>query len=313
MCVSGDLSNFSDDIKPELARFGLRSLGLDGLEKLLFNLPVEMPNGKFIIPDKLLMGLKGCFELSSVCHHYVTRLAGITRYAIVGDDIFFQGDLDTYEKNLKISGWKLNRSKTIYSRSVAVFCGEMYWFGHAVSPRVPKVSPCFDNGKHRKASVLFSVTRDAIAKLNKIFNNRSVVVVTRPLYQLLRKSWKSLIVLEAPQKLRGLGYKTSRPGRGLLHLLSRRDILRMSKLSIGIEKETKEVTRWFGLPIQIMPSKCRNVLPLIPSLCYGTVQLKVPNSRPAARKDVSQLQLSQVLEWYYYNQRLKPNQFGLTK
>jgi hypothetical protein len=312
MCVSGDLSNFSDDILPELATFGLRQLGLDGLEKYLFNLPVSLPNGSYMIPDKLLMGLKGCFELSSVCHHYVTRLAGISRYAIVGDDIFFRGSLEAYEKGLQISGWKLNRAKTIYSRSVAVFCGEMYWFGHRVSPRVPKVSSCFRNGKLLKAAVLFSVIRDAVANLNEIYSRRSVVTVMLPFIRLLRKRWKSLIVPEAPKKLRGLGFKTSRPGVGLLQLLRRRDILRMAKLSIGIKKVPIEATRWFGLPIQIGPSKCRNVLPYTPVLCYGAIQLEVPKSRAAARKDVSSLQLSDVLEWYYNNERLEPNQFGLS-
>jgi hypothetical protein len=311
MCVSGDLSNFSDNTLPELAAFGLRQIGLDNFDKYLFNLPVGMPNGRFIIPNKLLMGLKGCFELSSVLHHYVTRRAGIKRYAIVGDDIFFQGDLETYEKGLEISGWKLNRAKTIYSRSVAVFCGEMYWFGHTVTPCVPKVSSCFRNGKLLKAAVLFSVTRSAVANLNQVYNRRSVVTVMLPIIRLLRSKWKSLIVLEAPQKLRGLGFKTSRPGVGLLQLLSRRDILRMAKLSIGIKRVPIEGTRWFGLPIQIGPSKCRNVFTFTPTLCYGAVQLKVPNSRPAVRKDVSSLQLFNVLEWYYDNKRLEPNQFGL--
>jgi hypothetical protein len=308
---SADLSNFSDDIDPDLAAFGLRQLGMSGFERYLFNLPVSLPNGRYIIPNKLLMGLKGCFELSSVCHHYITRLAGVSRYAIVGDDLFFRGDIEPYVKGLEISGWKLNRAKTIYSRSVAVFCGEMYWFGHRVSPCVPKVSSCFRNGKLLKAAVLFSVTRDAVANLNKIFNRRSVVTVMLPIIHLLRKKWNSLIAPEVPSKLRGLGFKTSRPGVGLLRQLSRRDVLRMSKLSIGIKRVPIEVSRWFGLPIQVGPSKCRNVLPYSPVLCYGAVQLTVPNSRPAARKDVSSLQLSDVLEWYYYNQCLEPNQFGL--
>jgi hypothetical protein len=69
MCVSADLSNFSDDIDPDLAAFGLRQLGMSGFERYLFNLPVSLPNGRYIIPNKHLMGLKGCFELSSVCHH----------------------------------------------------------------------------------------------------------------------------------------------------------------------------------------------------------------------------------------------------
>lgn len=311
-CVSADLSNFSDDISPDLAAFGLRSLGLGKLGGYLFNLPVMLPNRKFLIPDKLLMGLKGCFELSSVCHHYVVQLNGIKNYAMVGDDLFYSGKIDTYLKAIEPSGWKLNRSKTVYSKTVAVFCGEMYWFGHRVSPRVPKVSSCFYNGKRLKASTLFPVVRCSIEHLNTIYSRRSVVAVMRPLLQLLRRSWKSVIAYHVPQKLRGLGLRSGEPGVGLLQLLSRRDVLRMSKLSIGIKKEQVSGPRWFGLPIELAPNRIKPEFAFLPTLLKkGAVQLSVPKSRPAARKDVRSLNLSDVLEWYYYGTRLEPNQFGL--
>jgi hypothetical protein len=311
--VSADLSNFSDDISPDLSYFGLRCLDLEQLPGYLYSLPVTLPYGRFLIPNKLLMGLKGCFELSTVCHHYVVQAGGISSYAMVGDDLYYKGSLSTYLDSIKHSGWKLNRSKTVYSKTAAVFCGEFYWFGFRISPKVPKVSSCFHNGKRRKASALFSVTRDAIVSLNNIYNRRSVAVVIRPLLQLLRKSWKSVISLYAPQKLRGLGLKASRPGYGLLRILKRNDILRMSKLSIGIKKEDVTSTRWFGIPIELAPSSAQNVLSFSHSLQQGAVTLKVLPIRSAARKDVSSLYLSDVLEWYYYGTRLEPNQFGLGK
>jgi hypothetical protein len=309
-CVSADLSNFSDDISVDLATFGLRSLGLERLKGYLFNLPVTLPNGRFLIPDKLLMGLKGCFELSSLCHHYVVQAGGIKSYAMVGDDLFFRGDFDSYLKAIEHSGWSINRNKTVISKTVAVFCGEMYWLGHRISPTVPKVSSCFHNGKPYKASILFSVTRSAIANLNDVFNRRSVAQVIAPFLHLLRKRWRAVIPLYTPQKLRGMGLKPWRPGYNLLRTLKRRDVLRASKLSIGIKKEEVSSTRWFGLPIELAPDKVQPEFSFIPALLKrGAVRLDVPKNRPAVRKNVSSLDLSDVLWWYYENTRLEIDHF----
>lgn len=314
MCVSADLSNFSDDIKPDLSAFGLRSLGLPKLKDYLFNLPVTLPSGRFLIPDKLLMGLKGCFELSSVCHHYVVKCSGIINYALCGDDLFFRGDINVYLDAIKESGWKLNRSKTVHSRTVAVFCGEMYWLGLRISPRVPKVSTCFHDGKLLKAGILFAVTRCNILHLEKIYNRRGMAKVIWPFLRLLRSRWNSVISLEAPQKLRGLGLRSIVPGIGLLDILSRRDVLRMSKLSIGIKRDKVSSTRWFGIPIQIAPNKALQEFSCFPALLKkGAVDLKVLPNRSAVIKYVSSLDVSDVLYWYYDNVRLEPNQFELVE
>jgi hypothetical protein len=312
MYVSADLSNFSDDISVDLISFGLRSLGLEQLGSYLFNLPVTLPNGKFITPNKLLMGLKGCFELSTLCHHYVVQRCGIKRYTMCGDDLFFKGDIEPYLESLLTSGWKLNRAKTVVSPTVAVFCGEMYWFGRRVSPTVPKVSSCFkSNLKPHKAAVLFSVLRSSIEQLNKVYNRRGVVIVISPIVRLLRKVWNDLIVLEFPQKLRGLGLRISRPYRSLLGGMRKSGILRMSKLSIGIKREQVERQRWFGLPIELS-SNIEPVSPYFPSLLKrGGVSLDVSIAKSAAKKDVRALNHLEIFEWFYYHTRLEPNQFNL--
>lgn len=308
--ISADLSNFTDDTSPEALSFGLRSLDLVDLNSLLFKLPISLPNGKLITPSKLLMGLKGCFEFSTLLHHYFVRRGGIQQYAMCGDDFFFRGDLDTYLESIKYSGWSLNRSKTVVSATAAVFCGEMYWFGYEVSPRVPKVSSCFQsNGKPAKASILFSVVRDTIVSLNQIYSRRSVARVIGPFIHLLRKRWKGGIFPELPAKLRGLGMKPSRPGKGLLSYLEKPAILRCSMLSIGNINEDLPRHRWFGIPIELAPGEIQREFPDFPALLRrGAVRLDVPRSPPRVPKDISALDISDVLEWYYNDIRYDFNQ-----
>jgi hypothetical protein len=310
MNISADLSNFTDDTSPEALSFGLRSLDLGDLESFLFKLPICLPNGKLIVPSKLLMGLKGCFEFSTLLHHYFVRRGGILRYAMCGDDFFFRGDLSTYLESLKHSGWSLNRSKTVVSATAAVFCGEMYWFGYRVSPRVPKVSSCFQsNGKPVKASVLFSVVRDTIVSLNQIYSRRSVARVIGPFIRLLRRRWKGCVFPELPAKLRGLGMKSSRQGSGLLKALNKPAVERCCKLSIGSIKDDTPRHRWFGIPIELTPCEIQREFPDFPALLKrGAVRLDVPPDPKRVPKDISALDVTDVLEWYYNDTRYDFNQ-----
>jgi hypothetical protein len=305
MNISADLSNFSDDIQQEAIRFGLQNLGLGDLDSLLFELPISLPNGRVIVPKKLLMGLKGCFELSTLIHHYVVIRGGIRNYAMVGDDLYYRGDLAQYLECIKHSGWDINRGKTIVSPSVAVFCGEMFWLGNRVSPRVPKVSSCFHNGKLVGTTKLFSITRDAIVSLNDIYSRRSVARVIGPIIRLLRRRWKGLIIPEFPAKLRGLGMKTSRPNNGLLRNLRKSSVLKCAKLSIGKIKEDIPQHRWFGIPIELSPGDIQREYPDFPALLSrGAVSLNVPKDPKKAFKDVNALSTLEVFEWYYDDVRL---------
>lgn len=307
--ISADLSSWSDTTVEDAVRYCLNEIGLYGLEDYILNLPVCTPNGKVITPTKPLMGLKGCFELSSVLHHLAVKLAGINDYALCGDDLAFIGQLGPYEEVITPFGWSLNRNKTVRSKTAAVFCGEFYWYGYRVSARVPKVHTCYKNSKLRRASVLFSVVRDAIASLNTIYSARGVDRIIGPLLALLRKKWKGVIVPTMPSKLRGLG-KRPRKGSSLLTLMKNKAILRVCLMSIGIEPEHVSTNRWFGLPIQITPEKIVQELPDFPALLSkGAVQLRVtPIGKPMV-KHVESLDLYQALEWYYDDTRLEASCF----
>jgi hypothetical protein len=311
--VSADLESFSDNTSTESYSFGLDGLNLKGLDDYLFNLPVTLPSGKVIVPSKLLMGCKGTFELSSVLHHLAVKVAEIYRYALCGDDLVFRGDLLPYTEAIKPFGWSLNHSKTVVSKTAAVFCGEMYWFGMRVSPRIPKVHSIFVNSRLRKASVIFSVVRDAIASLNTIYSRRVTSRISGPLIRQLRLSWRGIIIPTLPVKLRGLGMKSGRPGKGLCSLLKSKASQRVALMSIGIERELLDQNRWFGLPIQINPADIQLSMPDFPALLSrGAVQLRVPRVARALPKHVSSLDLYQAFEWYYDDVRLPASEFAET-
>jgi hypothetical protein len=311
--VSADLESFTDNTSEEASDFGFCGIKLPSLWTFLFQLPVTLPNGKIIVPRRLLMGLMGCFEFSSVLHNYAVRLAGIRRYTLCGDDLFFRGRIEPYLEVISNFGWSLNRSKTVISKTVAVFCGEMYWCGMRVSPRVPKVHSIYKNNKLRKASPIFSVIRSSVEDLNVIFNRRAVAQILGPFMRALRTKWRGIVIPAMPTKLRGLGFKRLESQK-LLKLLENKSILRMALLSIGIKRDRLPVQRWFQLPLEVNPSTVRPELPFTPSLlAEGGISLRVPRKPLAIRKHVSSLHLYQALEWYYDDVRLEPNQFHLTE
>jgi hypothetical protein len=303
------LDAFTDNTSTAGICFGLSEMGLLGLEDYLLNLPINLPNGKKIVPKKLLMGLKGCFELSSVLHHYAVKLAGIRRYALCGDDLVFTGSIEPYMATIKTFGWSINRSKTVVSKTAAVFCGEMYWFGFRVSPRVPKVYTAFSNGKPRKASVLFSTVRMTIESLNTIYSRKVVAKIIGPFLRLLRSKWSGVVVPSLPSKLRGLGMKPRRPIK-LLKLIKSKAVLRVCLMSIGVDTPQVSKNRWFGLPIEITPSQIQKEFPAFPALLKkGAVSLRVPEPRKGIVKNVDSLDLYQAFEWYYDDVRLEASAF----
>jgi hypothetical protein len=302
--VSVDLDAFSDNTSTTGICFGLSEMGLNGLDDYLLNLPVTLPNGKIITPKRLLMGLKGCFEMSTVLHHYAVKYANITSYALCGDDLVFTGSIEPYLASIENFGWSHNRSKTVISNTAAVFCGEYYWFGTRVSPRVPKVHTVYSNGKLRKASVIFSTVRDTVASLNTIYSRKVVAKIIGPFLRLLRRKWSGVIVPSLPSKLRGLGMKPKKPIK-LLKLMGNKSILRICLMSIGVEDQLVSKNRWFGLPIEITPSLIQVELPDFPSLLKkGAVSLRPPEPSRAMVKDVTSLTLYQALGWYYFDERL---------
>jgi hypothetical protein len=308
--VSADLSNMTDDITAEALDFGLKSLNLSLLKGFLFKLPVLTLDGREIVPKVLLMGLKGCFELGSLLHHYLVQRAGILSYVMCGDDLFYQGDLSTYAENLEALGPKLNRSKTVCSNTVAVFCGEYYWRGNSIKPVVPRVSKYFHNGRLAGPSILFAATRDAVEALSSIYPNSSVALVMGPLIRLLRRRWKSPIFPSLPARLRGLGFKPKPKRGGLITALGKKHAKRCAYLSIGVkEEDPPEQNRWFKMPVVLTPELIEKSLVSPSLLKKGATKLMIPKVASAARKNSSNPRLHDILEWYYEGTRMKLEDF----
>jgi hypothetical protein len=309
--VSADLDAFSDNTKTSYLRQGLVELGLPELDDYLFNLPITLPNGKVITPKKVLMGLKGTFELNSYLHHCAVSQVGIKSYSLCGDDLVFKASsIEPYRDIAAAYGWTINERKTVVSPTAAVFCGEMYWHGMRVSPRIPKVHTIYSNSKLRGATVIFSCVRSSVKELNSIYNRRAVSRIMRPILHILYRVWSGVVPQSLPSKLRGLGMKPARPIK-LLDLLENKAVLHTALMSIGVKREQVSTNRWFGLPIQITPSSIQQELPDFPSLLSkGAISLRPTEQRPALRKDVTLLDLYQVLEWYYDGTRLEPSEFG---
>jgi hypothetical protein len=300
--VSADLSAFTDRINPALLNHFLDSMNLSGLKDYLFNLPVTAPNKVVITPKVLLMGFKGNFELGSLLHHWYVKWCGITKYIICGDDLAFQGDLNTYTDKLEILGPEINKSKTIVSTTASVFCGEYYWHGFNITPCSPKLHSFFNKNKRvAKATIVFSALRAVILRLSTTYRGTVVWRITKPLRELLRERWPTYIGWNIPQKLRGMGYQTYRTS--LLKKLNKRTVLKSCMLSIGLEKIQKEHIRWFGLPIQIDPNP-QYVVSYHPSLRTSGISFKEPVARKSRLKDVQGLDLCDVLEWYYFDTRV---------
>jgi len=309
--ISADLDAFSDNTSTAGIKFGLSQIGLPGLDDFLLNLPITSPNGNVIVPKKLLMGLKGNFEMSSVLHHYAVKLAGIRRYALCGDDLVYSGSIEPYMASIDTFGWSINRGKTVISKTAAVFCGEMYWFGFRISPRVPKVHSVYSNGKLRRASVIFSTMRMTIESLNTIYKRKVVAKIISPFRRLLKRKWRGVVIPSLPSKLRGLGMKPAKTQK-LLKLMKNKAILRVCLMSIGIDNPPVSKNRWFGLPIELTPSQIHTEFPDFPALLdKGAVSLRVTEAAPALVKHVDSLDLYQALEWYYDDVRLEASAFEL--
>jgi hypothetical protein len=160
---STDLTAFTDSLYPSATNTLLRALDMEDF-KVIQSSPIMLDNDR-IFPQRYLMGLRGTFELATIVHHSIaTEVAGINGYAMCGDDLVFRGDIDKFptipvstvdKVHLQVRnpeeiealsayndlahdlGLYLNSSKTVISRSTAIFCGKVFHCGLDVTPHVP--------------------------------------------------------------------------------------------------------------------------------------------------------------------------------
>lgn len=152
---STDLSSFTDNFLPSSFESLLRVLNASDF-RLLWEAPIEGPGGRVYQPNRLLMGLRGTFELATLLHNCVAEyVSDIQTYAMCGDDLVLQDVWDeespypprdccpAYDPFPQLSeyqvvcgklGLELNLSKCVTSRDTAIFCGKVFINGHDVSP-----------------------------------------------------------------------------------------------------------------------------------------------------------------------------------
>jgi hypothetical protein len=222
--VSADLSAFTDNLHFELFLPTLDVLGMHDFGAIAQS-PIYVGD-KVVSPLRLLMGLKGTFEVASVVHHGLVQTSGISDYVLCGDDLLFADEqlssYRRYQDKVKGSGLKLNESKTIVSRFGGIFCGEAYFLGHRITPArlpfftllAPELS---DTQVLRCGGTIIQNVRSA--KLTKPFTKiliGSVIALVGRQKRFRRRP----LPIELPAKLGGLGGKCAVKG-GLLAIISR--------------------------------------------------------------------------------------------
>jgi hypothetical protein len=258
--ISGDLSAFTDNISETYIDYALLLLGCESLRRDLFSIPVKVGETT-ITPTVLLMGLKGCFEVGSLCHHIALRMASITDYRLCCDDIVTPVPLERYLTCLERLGPSLNRDKTIISSTVSIFCGMIYWQGYNVKPCKFKLFKFLGTSS---LGVKYDFARDYVQTLYDIYDHKTVnrianlLATSIALVPYKSSGYLLPLVKTLPAKLGGLGVRKS---RGLLRNLGTEDGWTFANKSVKIVKPPAEFNRWFMVPVDICPSKAEPVFP----------------------------------------------------
>jgi hypothetical protein len=223
--LSADLKAFSDSLYPIAYMPILELLGAEDFYRVISS---EIVVGdRSIHPTRMLMGLKGTFEVSSLAHHAMVQ--PISRdYVMCGDDLFMVGSDDVtytlanYKRQIDGSGLTLNESKTITSQTVGVFCGRACWLGEILSiPSIPTFTlyetsmPAYDLVR----SCGDVVTNVLQSTLSRIIKSRVIGTILR-FFGCLKVFRGRPLPKSLPVKLGGIGSST-RLG-GLLQILEKK-------------------------------------------------------------------------------------------
>jgi len=296
--VSADSSNFTDTISEWYTRRISNSIGCRNIIEYLSRLNIDA-FGKIIHTRVPMMGFKGTFELGSLCLAFSCWYNGLDLKSLSHccDDLCGLGTYEEYERSYNMIGCSLNRSKTIVSKTVATFCGKIYWLGYDISP----VSYCIQNLKGRTGEILSRV-RDFIENSRGMLSGTSRKIIFGILVTELCKIRCDLL-FDIPSKLRGVPLRsTNEP------LLKR------------IERNKKQCC--YSIPFDEQPleviGKLYGLLPLGPSYKFLGIpteksKIEIPKpARSAFRKKkikVTDLVNSQkmgsydVLEYFLYDRK----------
>merc|ERR1711957_511032 len=144
------------------------ALGSSGAVHYHGMLRVKLFDGSIVCSDTPLMGWKGTFDLASLMLAYSfwfhRNMFPKDRKVQCGDDYLGYGKLEEYKKAYEFIGCKLSEGKTVVSKTVTVFCGEMFWRGHNISP--VRFSFSGLGGTDKYIGKLISRTRNFISSCN---------------------------------------------------------------------------------------------------------------------------------------------------
>jgi hypothetical protein len=237
-CYSTDLSSFTDKLNWNAYTPFLEAINCRDFLAIV-NSPIVV--GKEVVePLRLLMGLRGTFELASLIHHGIVRQF-TKNYVLCGDDLLFLGvesDLVQYRTLCDYVGLELNQSKTVVSIDTTVFCGKVYFRGTDVSPISP---PIFSLTKD--FSTFISSARNFME--NGLIHEKAIKSRIKIFLKYLGRLYRGKIIpYELPIKLGGIGFKT---GRSLIRILERKAIRSFARFPTEDDEPPPRYTRRYPI------------------------------------------------------------------
>jgi hypothetical protein len=183
--VSSDASDFSDTANVEYLALLAHALGAAGSVHYHGMLRIRTFSGDIIKSDTPLMGWKGTFDLASLLLAFsVNRLERLgvlpnEQKVQCGDDLLGAGSYEAYKEAYEFINCKLSEEKTVISKHVTIFCGEMFWRGLRITPVRFLM---YDFGQaHKFIGKLINRTRDFIE------NNNYTTYARRKIYPKLQR------------------------------------------------------------------------------------------------------------------------------
>lgn len=209
--VSADASNFTDTCNIEYLAYMAKALGSHGAVHYHAKFRILDPKGEIHTNCVPLMGWKGTFDLASVLLSYSmwTVLGQPSKYGRIqcGDDFLGYGTLEEYQRGYELIGCKLSEEKTVVSKTVTIFCGEMYWKGLEITPiRFMMTGLSYMN---RFIGTVVNRTRDFIDRCN--YSSRTKHFIYRKLKDIISRRYKGYLDFRLSSNLGGIQLDLSPP------------------------------------------------------------------------------------------------------
>jgi hypothetical protein len=235
--VSADASDFSDTMQPARLAYMAKALGSSGAVHYHGMLRIKTFDGSIVKSDVPLMGWKGTFDLASVMlafsfwkYKYLFP-SGIK--AQCGDDYVGVGSLEAYQRAYEYVGCKLSKGKTVVSKTVSVFCGEMFWLGYKITPIRILMATFGDS--HKYIGKLINRVRSFIPNCN--YAKHAKRTIFRKLKKILGDRYNGYLDFRLSSDLGGIPLDLGQPVALEHYLKTNKSALFCALRNIPVEKE----------------------------------------------------------------------------